>query len=45
VRDRFKLSIATGGNGQGMDHRDWALWWTLIEELDRLAAAEAAVPY
>ncbi len=45
VRDRFKLSIATGSNGQGMDHRDWALWWTLIEELDRLAAAEAAVPY
>ena len=42
LRDRLKLSITTGPSPEGMDPQDWALWWTLIEELDRLAATEAA---
>lgn len=41
LRDRLKLAIATGRGSEGMDHRDWGLWWALIEELDRLEAAEA----
>ncbi len=41
LRDRLKLGIAEGGMSQGMDHRDWGLWWALIEELDRLEAVEA----
>jgi len=44
LRDRLRLSIAAGGTGEGMDHRDWGLWWALIEELDRLEAAEAVPP-
>ncbi len=43
VRDQLKWAIATGASAEGMDHRDWALWWTLIEELDRLEAAEAVL--
>jgi hypothetical protein len=41
LRDRFKLSIAGAVGSEGMDHRDWALWWALVEELDRLEAVEA----
>jgi hypothetical protein len=41
VRDRFRLAIAGSDSSEGMDPRDWALWWTLIEELDRLEALEA----
>ncbi len=41
LRDRFQLEIAAGATGEGMDPRDWALWWTLIEELGRLEAREA----
>ena len=41
LRDRLKLGIADGASGEGMDPRDWALWWALIEELDRLETAEA----
>jgi hypothetical protein len=41
LRDRFKLAIAGAVGSEGMDHRDWALWWALIEELDRVEAAEA----
>ena len=44
LRDHLRLSIAAGSAGAGMDHRDWGLWWTLIEELDRLEAAEALSP-
>lgn len=39
-RDRLRLRIGMGETGEGMDHRDWGLWWGLIEELDRLQAAE-----
>jgi hypothetical protein len=41
LRDRLRRRIAEGGTGEGMDHVDWGLWWALIEELDRLQAAEA----
>jgi hypothetical protein len=41
LRDRMKLGIATGMSSEGMDHRDWGLWWALLEELDRLEAVEA----
>jgi hypothetical protein len=40
-RDRLRMAIAQNASSEGMDHRDWALWWALIEELDRLAAVEA----
>lgn len=41
LRDRLRLAIAAGETGEGMDHRDWGLWWALVEELDRLEAVEA----
>lgn len=36
LRDRLRLQIAQSHTGEGMEHLDWALWWALIEELDRL---------
>lgn len=41
LRDRLRLGIAQSPSSEGMDHRDWALWWALVEELDRLEVAEA----
>jgi len=41
LRDRFELAIAGSTSSQGMDHRDWGLWWALVEELDRMEALEA----
>ena len=41
LRDRMKLAIAGSVSSEGMDHRDWGLWWGLIEEVDRLEAVEA----
>ncbi len=43
LRDRMQLEIAAGATGEGMDARDWAMWWTLIEELNRVEADEAQV--
>lgn len=43
LRDRLVLAISEGATGEGMDHRDWGLWWTLVEELQRLESLEAAV--
>jgi hydrogenase maturation protease len=40
-RDRLRMRIAEGLTGHGMDHLDWGLWWTMIEELDRLQQLEA----
>jgi hypothetical protein len=40
-RDRLRYAIAAGESGDGMRHLDWGLWWTLIEELDRLQPLEA----
>ncbi|SNR81870.1 hypothetical protein [Blastococcus mobilis] len=42
--DRLRLAIAGGSASAGMDHRDWGLWWALIEGLDRLQAIEGASP-
>jgi hypothetical protein len=41
LRDRLKLALGGAVSSEGMDHRDWGLWWALIEELDRLEAVEA----
>ena len=41
LRDQLRLDLAHEFSSEGMDHRDWALWWGLIEELDRLQALEA----
>lgn len=41
LRDRLRIQIAAELPPEGMDHLDWGLWWALIEELDRLEAAEA----
>lgn len=41
LRDRLRLGIAGEHSSEGMDHRDWALWWALVEELDRLEGREA----
>jgi hypothetical protein len=43
ARDRLRLAISDGHGGEGMTALDWGLWWTLIEELDRLQAAEIDV--
>ena len=42
LRDRFKLAIASSVSSEGMDHRDWGLWWALVEELDRVEVLEAS---
>lgn len=44
LRDELRLSLAHEFSSEAMDHRDWALWWALIEELDRLEAREAVRP-
>jgi len=41
LRDRLKRAIGQTPSSEGMDHRDWGLWWTLIEGLDRLEMIEA----
>ena len=41
LRDRFTLAIAGSRSSEGMDHRDWGLWWALVEELNRVEALEA----
>jgi len=43
LRDRLRLAIAAGEVSEGMEHRDWGLWWAMIEEMDRLEALEAVV--
>lgn len=40
--DQLKLAISTAPSSEGMDHRDWGLWWALVEEVERLRAAESA---
>lgn len=42
LRERLKREIDAGQTGEGLDLGDWALWWALLDELDRLLAAEAA---
>lgn len=41
-RDRLRLRISSGEHaGDGVSGLHWAMWWTLMEELDRLQALEA----
>ena len=42
LRERLKREIDAGQTGEGLDLGDWALWWALLDELDRLLAAEAS---
>ncbi|MEJ7744108.1 MAG: hypothetical protein WKF73_17145 [Nocardioidaceae bacterium] len=42
LRDQLRRNIASSPSSEGMDHRDWALWWALLEELDRLQALDVA---
>lgn len=44
IRDRLRQAIATGSSSPEMEHLDWAQWWGLLEEMDRLAPAEVAEP-
>lgn len=37
-RDELRGRLALGQVPEGMDHRDWALTWNLVEELDHLEA-------
>jgi hypothetical protein len=39
-RDALRTTIAAGDTGEAMTHLDWALWWGLIEEIDRLQALD-----
>lgn len=41
LRDRLRLQTAGSHTGESMEHLDWALWWALIEELDRLQPIDA----
>lgn len=43
-RDRLRSALAGGGESEGMDGLDWALWWALVEEMDRLESREGACP-
>ncbi|CAN5549304.1 hypothetical protein BH23ACT7_BH23ACT7_03430 [soil metagenome] len=38
--ERVRHAIAAGATPERMEHLDWALWWTLLEELDRLLPVE-----
>lgn len=40
-RERLRRQIDAGRTGEGMDTLDWALWWALLEELDKLFEAES----
>lgn len=41
LRDELRSRIAGGETGEGMDHLDWALWWSLIEGLDEMQKVTA----
>ncbi len=43
LRERLREEIAAGHTPEGMTALDWGLWWTLIEELDRLQAPEERI--
>ncbi len=40
LRDQLRGAISAGEAGEGMEEVDRALWWALIEELDRLQPLE-----
>lgn len=39
-RERLRRQLDAGETGEGMDTLDWALWWALLEELDRVFELE-----
>lgn len=43
LRDRLRLQIAESHTSESMEHLDWALWWALVEELDRLQPIDAGL--
>lgn len=44
LRDDLRARLGEGAVPEGMDHRDWALAWNLVEELDRRGVADATPP-
>lgn len=44
LREEVRQRIAAGQTGEGMNHLDWALWWAVLEELDRLQPLEGLSP-
>ena len=42
LRDRLRLEISRGETSDNMSHLDWSLWWSLIEELDRIQKQDVA---
>lgn len=40
-RDDVRLAVTEGRTSESMDQQDWAQWWAMIEELDRLQVLEA----
>jgi hydrogenase maturation protease len=42
-RDRLRCEIAGSHTSESMEHLDWALWWALIEELDRVQPLDAGL--
>ena len=40
-RDHVRSAITSGDTPDGMTNVDWALWWAVLAELDRLGAVEA----
>ena len=40
LRERLRRQIDAGETGEGMDTLDWALWWSLLEGVDRLFEAD-----
>ena len=43
LRDRLRLQIAQCHTSESMEHLDWALWWAVVEELDRLQPLDAGL--
>lgn len=41
LRDTLVEALTQSPSSAQMEHRDWALWWALVEELRRLETAEA----
>lgn len=43
LRDRLRMQIAQSHTSESMEHLDWALWWAVVEELDRLQPLDAGL--
>lgn len=42
LKERLRQEISQGRTSEGMSRLDWALWWALLEELDRLQTQDVA---